>query len=196
MRIALALALIVAFASSAPAAPKHVPGALVVVIDRSGSMQGPKLIAAKAATVALVNAMASDDEIAVVAFDSDPVTIVPLQRDQDRKAIAVAIDHLQSGGGTDGTSGLRGAIDELHASKLKVKHVLVLSDGESPTDGVKELVEKMKDDNITTSAIGVAGADQSLLAMIAKAGNGRFVMVDDLTTLGKSFVQELKTALP
>jgi Ca-activated chloride channel family protein len=66
--IVLALA---AFAAVADAAPKRKPGAVVVVIDRSGSMQGPKLEAAKAAALATLDALAPDDQIAIVAFDSE-----------------------------------------------------------------------------------------------------------------------------
>ena len=51
--------------------------ALVLVIDRSGSMQGPKLEAAKESARATAEVLSPNDYIAVVAFDSEAQVLRP-----------------------------------------------------------------------------------------------------------------------
>src|SRR3982750_4380368 len=50
--------------------------AVVLVIDRSGSMQGPKLEAAKESARATAEVLSPNDYIAVVAFDSEAMKLV------------------------------------------------------------------------------------------------------------------------
>jgi len=177
--------------TTAPA-PKHEPGAVIVIIDRSGSMQGPKLDTAKQATRDVVEALEVTDEVGVITFDSEATVVVPLQRAANRKKIEAAITEVTAGGGTNILPALKGALAALRGSKLKLKHVLLLTDGEAPYDGIPELLKDVEDDHITISAIGVQGADRNLLAMIADAGSGRLYMVEDVGALPKLFLQELK----
>ena len=54
------------------------------------------------------------------------------------------ISRLQSGGGTNIFPGLKEAFEILQGINAKVKHVILLSDGEAPTDGIAELVQDMR----------------------------------------------------
>jgi Mg-chelatase subunit ChlD len=182
-----------ALASSAVAAPrKHQPCALVLVLDKSGSLKGEPLEALKKAAIASVGALHSDDEVAVLAVDHEAEVLVPLQRVSNRKKIAADISRLQAGGGTNVVPGLKAAYDLLRDSKLKVKHIIFISDGESPTVGIPELMKNMSTAAITLSAIGIRQADRNLLSALADEGNGRLYLVDDLKTLSKVLVKETK----
>jgi hypothetical protein len=44
-----------------------------------------------------------------------------------------------------------------------VKHVILMTDGEAPSDGIAELVQDMRASRITVSCVGVQGADRNLL---------------------------------
>ena len=67
---------------------KHFPSlALVLVIDKSGSMSGDKMRLALEAASAAVDFLSERDSVAVVAFDSDAETVVALGKVEDKQAI-------------------------------------------------------------------------------------------------------------
>jgi uncharacterized protein YegL len=166
----------------------------VLVIDRSGSMQGPKLEAAKESARATTEVLAPDDYISVVAFDSEAQVFVRPQRAANKMRISTEISRLTSGGGTNIYPGLKEAFEILQGVNAKVKHVILLSDGEAPADGIPELVQEMRGARITVSAVGVQGADKNLLSMIADAGDGRLYMVEDIGALPRIFMKETQEA--
>ena len=108
--------------------------------------------------------------------------------------ISMQLSTLQSGGGTDIRPGLAEAFSVLQGVNAKVKHVILLSDGEASYDGIAELVQDMRAARITVSAVGVAGADRNLLTIITDAGDGRLYMVDDIGALPKIFMKETTEA--
>jgi Ca-activated chloride channel homolog len=168
--------------------------ALCLVVDRSGSMQGPKLEAAKESARATVEVLSPADLVSVVVFDNDPVTLVRLQRAANRMRISTDISRLQSGGGTNIYPALREAYETLQGANAKVKHVIVLSDGEAPYDGIADLVADMRASRITVSAVGIGAADRNLLNLIADGGGGRLYMTDDLGALPRIFMKETTEA--
>ncbi|HTR55784.1 MAG TPA: VWA domain-containing protein [Kofleriaceae bacterium] len=168
--------------------------ALVLVIDRSGSMQGPKLEAAKESARVTTEVLSPNDYIEVIAFDSEASVLVRPQRAANRMRISNDIARLQSGGGTNIYPGLKQAFDDLQGINAKVKHVILMTDGEAPNDGIQELVTEMRNSRITVSCVGVQGADRNLLTMISEAGEGRLYMVDDIGSLPKIFMKETQEA--
>ncbi len=104
------------------------------------------------------------------------------------------IAKLSAGGGTNILPGLREANEILDGINAKVKHVILMTDGEAPTDGIADLVGQMRDERITVSCVGVQGADKNLLSMIADTGEGRLYMVEDIGALPKIFMKETQEA--
>jgi Ca-activated chloride channel family protein len=168
--------------------------AVALVIDRSGSMQGPKLEAAKESARATAEVLSPNDYIAVIAFDSEAQVFVRPTRASNKMRISNDIARLQSGGGTNIFPGLKEAFEILQGINAKVKHVILMTDGEAPTDGIAELVQDMRASRITVSCVGVQGADRSMLSMIADAGDGRLYMVEDIGALPKIFMKETQEA--
>lgn len=168
------------------------PGlALALVIDRSGSMTGEKLELAKDAAKATAELLGADDLLGVIAFDSQPTPIVRLQRAANRVRIGSDISRLNAGGGTNILPALKEAYDELDPARAKLKHVILLTDGQASYDGIRELCDEMAEHKITISAVGVgAEADKTLLTMIAERGGGRFYYTQSAQNIPKIFTKE------
>jgi hypothetical protein len=164
---------------------------MALVIDRSGSMYGQKIEMAKAAAQATADTLAPDDYLEVIAFDSEPTTLVRMQAARNRMRISNDISRLQAGGGTDIFPAIKKAYEDLNNVSAKRKHMILLSDGEAPIAGIRELVEEMVSQGITASAVALGeDADTSLMKMVAEAGGGRFYFVADPATLPRVFTRE------
>ena len=165
--------------------------ALALVIDKSGSMAGEKLDLTKQAARATAEALPPSDQIAVVVFDSQAQPVVQLQRAANRQRIANDIGRIQASGGTNILAGLREAVEELLPARARKKHIILLSDGQSPYDEIPDLVDAASAARITISAIGVGdGADQTMLKMIAERGGGRFYQTRDPASIPRIFSRE------
>ncbi len=165
--------------------------ALALCIDRSGSMNGLKLELAKDAARATAELLSAEDIISVVAFDAAPQLLVRAQRAANRLRILDDISRLRSGGGTAIRPALQAAFAQLQGARAKIKHVILLSDGQSAYGGIPQLVDQMAQARITVSAVGVGGgADQTLLQMIAERGGGRFYHTNDPRSIPRIFTKE------
>jgi len=165
--------------------------ALALVIDKSGSMAGPKMDLTKEAARATAEALPPADQIAVIVFDSASNPVVRLQRAANRQRILGDIARITASGGTNILSGLREAVDELLPARARKKHIILLSDGQSPYDEIPDLMDAATAARITVSAVGVGdGADQTLLKMIANRGGGRFYHTRDPASIPRIFSRE------
>ncbi|MEY3015170.1 MAG: hypothetical protein RIT45_3905 [Pseudomonadota bacterium] len=167
--------------------------AMMLVLDRSGSMQGEKMELAKEAARATAEALGQEDRIGVVAFDNAPRRVVSLQRAGNRYRIATGIGSISASGGTNIYPALAMAAAELERVRAKVKHVILLSDGQAPRNGIDALVRQMRRSGVTVTTVGVgAEVDRSMLESIADRGGGRSYFTDRPETLPRIFVRETK----
>ncbi len=165
--------------------------AMALVIDRSGSMQGLPLEMAKQAAKATADTLAADDLLEVIAFDSQPTRIVRMTPAKHRARIESDIARIQSGGGTEIFSALDAAYQALSTTRAKRKHVILLTDGQAPQAGIRDLVQAMASESITVSSVGLGGGvDENLLRTISDVGGGRFYRVADPQSLPRIFTRE------
>lgn len=171
---------------------KEMPSvAMVLVIDRSGSMTGLPLEMAKAAAKATVGILGSDDLVGVIAFDSAPTRFVKIQPARNRSRIANEIARIQPGGGTEIFPALDAAYQDMTVTQARKKHVILLTDGKANHAGIRDLVSAMIAESITVTTVGLGGdVDEPLLKMIADVGGGRFHAVNDPNNLPRVFTKE------
>jgi uncharacterized membrane protein len=165
--------------------------AMVLVLDRSGSMSGLPIEMAKAAAKATADTLSSDDLIEVIAFDSAPTRVVRMMAAKHRARIQNDIGRIQAGGGTEIFSALDAAYQSLTATRARRKHVILLTDGQAPHNGIRDLVQAMAAEAITVTSVGLgAGIDEGLLRMISDLGGGRLYKVMDPQQLPRVFTRE------
>jgi Mg-chelatase subunit ChlD len=169
-----------------------VSASLVVALDRSGSMSGPKMMSAKAAIKAGVRALPAGSEFGLVIFDRQATQVLPLSP-ASSPTIDTAIDRITVGGGTNIDAGLKWAADALEQSGHRVRHVLLLSDGHSPTGKLLKRASEMAQRGITLTTVGIGDADAKLLAAVASAAGGMFIKAD-LSELSQVFENDVKRA--
>ena len=165
--------------------------ALMLVIDRSGSMSGPKIVLAKEAARATLDVLQPSDKLGIIAFDAAPKPIVRLQRAANRLRITDALSRLSPGGGTNIFPALDQAYQVLSGAEARVKHIILLTDGQSNRSGILDLVAQSYQDKITISTVAVGmGADQGLLMQVAEEGGGRYYFTDRPDNIPKLFLKE------
>ncbi|QDU58897.1 VWA domain-containing protein [Aeoliella mucimassa] len=173
---------------------KVVPvGALGLVIDRSGSMDGVKMQSSKAAAIAAVKALGKRDMISVVAFDSTALPVVKLQNVGDAKRATAAIDRLSAGGGTDMYAAFEQVVSDLEKAEASVKHMIVLTDGQTPDRPYADLLQRARAAKITITSVAIGqDAQIPLLTKIAAAGGGKFYAVRSPLAVPRIFMREVR----
>lgn len=153
-------------------------GALSLVIDSSGSMDGEKMVLCKAAARAAVMMLGPNDSLGVTSFDSAAHEVIPMQKIGQRSHMLPMIGRIRPGGGTDMYPAMRQAFAQLVRADASVKHMVVLTDGQTSPGDFLGLVKQMKDAGITVTSVAIGeGADVNLLRQIANSGAGKLYHV-------------------
>ena len=168
-------------------------GALQLVIDSSGSMQGEKMTLCKAAAIQAVKALQPTDMIGVIAFDSEAREVVPMQKVAGRSHIAPRIARITADGGTDLFPAMEKGFFSLRKAEASTKHMIVLTDGQTPPNSFRELVTRMQQDGITVSGVAVGpDADVNLMRQIASIGGGKVYHVLSPKAIPKILMREAR----
>ena len=172
---------------------EEVPGMdMVLIIDRSSSMSGEKLNMAKSASIKALEVLKDSDRLAVVTFDTAHQVELPLTPLDKKEKIVEVIASISVGGGTAIHTGLSQGVQMLTGEGDKVKHIILLSDGQDGTAfNYNPLLEQARAQKISISTIALGdGADLKLMEQIAQAGNGRSYFVRQEKELPAVFLQE------
>jgi uncharacterized membrane protein len=169
--------------------------AMVLVIDKSGSMGGQKIEMAKDAAKSAVELLAPRDKIGVIAFEGETYWICEVQPAASRESVLDKISGIEAGGGTVMAPAMEAAFEALQNTVAKIKHVIILTDGISSPGDFEGIAQNMAQAKITCSTVAVGDdADQKLLQEIARIGNGRFYYTDDPSAIPQIFAKETVTA--
>jgi Ca-activated chloride channel homolog len=169
--------------------------AMVLVVDKSGSMSGIPLQLARQAARAAAELLGGQDQIAVIAFDDQPQLVCDLTPAANRAAVAAAIDSIQEGGGTDLQPAVVQARDILRGASARLKHVIAMTDGQTDASNLVELSREMSDMGMTVSTVAMGtSAAAELLAQMAEVGKGRFYQTDAPENVPQIFTRETMQA--
>lgn len=166
--------------------------ALLLVIDKSGSMGGLKIELAKEAAIRSVGLLRPGDQAGVLAFDSVPQWVIPLTSAAERDRIDAAIGGIDADDGTEIYPAVAAAFGALRDASADVKHIILLTDGQSATGGdYPALLGQMRDARISLSTVAIGDdADTSLLEAMARADRGRYYFAADPAAIPQIFARE------
>jgi anti-anti-sigma factor len=171
---------------------------LSIVLDRSGSMGGEKLARTQSAVKQLVNRLAPDDFLSVVAFNQVAEIVVPHGPVLDRAAVASRVDSILADGNTNLSAGWTRGIGLVLDAKSaeRIHRVILLTDGIANEgvvgqDGLSCIAREAAAQGVTSTAIGF-GSDfnEKDLTAIAREGQGRFYYVDSPDAAPNVFLEE------
>lgn len=169
---------------------------LVLVIDKSGSMtEGQygvsKLELAKEAAIRSTEVLEAKDQLGVIAFDDSTKWVLDIQLAEDKQALQDQIATIVPGGGTSIRPSLEAAVEALAEVDTKLKHIILLTDGQAETTGYETAIKGLRDNDITLSTVAVGkGSDKMLLKTLAEAGGGRYYLTDEFSDIPSIFTKE------
>jgi len=148
--------------------------ALVIVLDKSFSMVGPKIELSKEAAKAALDLLEATHRFGLVTFDHSPYWTVPLQFATNKERLNEYISSIIASAHTNIYPALERAYERLAETEAEVRHVILLSDGKTYPDDYETLLNRMVEAEITVSTVAVGEeADRELLGSIAEWGDGR-----------------------
>lgn len=173
---------------------------LCLVIDRSGSMEGPPLDFVKQACSYVVDLLTPNDVLSIVTFEEVVDVLMPAQRVTNKQLIKDGIMRLAPGNTTNLYDGLSLAVQQVTAlnDPGRATRMIVLTDGD-PTAGIKDfsaLVQHagdIKSRGITCTFLGF-GPDynEELLASMAKRAGGNYYYISQPNLIPEIFRTELE----
>jgi len=182
--------------------------ALVVVIDKSGSMDAchcnsfdggmgggggsnvRKVDIGKEAILRAAAAMTARDELGVVAFDEQAHWVVRTQPLGGIGDLQGSVAGIQPLGQTNIFLGLEQAVDSLEGTVATRRHIILLTDGWSSSGEYDAIIARMKAAGITLSTVGAGGGSNPFLEGLAKAGGGRFYDAANPASIPDIFLKE------
>lgn len=176
--------------------------AIVVAMDRSGSMTAPvgggrtKMDLANLAAAQVLTMLAPLDEFGVVAVDSSSHIVADLQPIAESKGVRERLLRVDAGGGGIFVyEALTTAAEMLLKAKAGTRHIILFADAadaEEPGQ-YQELLRQCEQAGITVSVIGLgkpSDPDAALLRDIAGRGHGQIYFTESAAELPRLFAQD------
>ncbi len=176
--------------------------AIVVSMDRSGSMAAPagagrtKMDLANIGAVQVLDLLSPSDELGVIAVDSLPHVVVPIDSVEKNQAMRGSILGIDSmGGGIFIYEALSAAAKMLMEAHAETRHIILFADAadsEEPGQYV-QLLEHCREANVTVSVVGLgteADVDANLLKEIAALGGGTCYFTESPEEIPRLFAQD------
>lgn len=173
------------------------------VVDRSGSMAGPKLDYTKRALRFLVEQTDQTDRLAIVAFDNEVQLVCPSAPVVNKDLLKAKVDTIWDGGSTNLSGGMVAGYREVKRHRIEggVNRVLLMTDGHanvgvtSPGALVKK-AQELREQGIQLTTLGVGeGFNEDLLTAMAEAGGGNFYFIANPDEIPQLFARELQGLL-
>jgi Ca-activated chloride channel family protein len=178
---------------------------LVFLLDVSGSMQpANKLPLLKSALGLLLERLGENDRVALVVYAGASGLVLPSTSADQKQPILAALDRLEAGGSTHGSSGIQLAYETAVAHLIPggINRVILATDGDfnvglTDQGSLTRLVEEKAQGGVflTVLGFGMGNYQDSTLEKLADQGNGNYAYIDTLQEARKVLVEEINSTL-
>jgi Ca-activated chloride channel homolog len=178
------------------------PRRVVILLDRSGSMQGEPISQARKAIEACLGVLTETDSFGLVAFDNEVLTFQPALVSGTRELRDQAHDFLMRVDARGGTELARGFLEAAKLLEGGGGDILILTDGQ--VAGSEKILADARSAGVRLHCLGIGSASQDrFLALLARETGGvsRFVTprervdlsaVDLFASIGRPVASGLK----
>jgi Ca-activated chloride channel family protein len=166
--------------------------AVVLIIDKSSSMEGKKIELARLAALGVVDNLRPIDLVGVLIFDNSFQWAVPIRRAEDKTLIKRLISGITPDGGTQIAPALSEAYHKVLPSKATFKHVVLLTDGISEEGDSLELSKDAEQQHVTISTVGLGqDVNRAYLEKIANLAGGKSYFLNEPAGLEQLLLRDV-----
>lgn len=175
------------------APPRSPEGTCVVlIIDKSSSMEGRKMELARLAAIGVIENLRPIDEIGVLIFDNSFQWAVPIRRAEDRSLIKRLVAGITPDGGTQIAPALSEAYHRILAVKAAYKHIVLLTDGISEEGDSLDLSKESTQQHVTISTVGLGqDVNRTYLEKIASYSGGKSYFLSEPSGLAQILLRDV-----
>lgn len=171
----------------------HYSRNVMLIMDRSGSMQGNRISTAKLAVQGFLSRMKPNERAGLITFSDVNQVIQPLGSSPE--AVSEAVANVVAGGGTRIGPAFSTALEQLTRESGE-RIAFILSDGEDDNFSLPEtrttIAAQANEGGVTIFSIGF-GAGYETLREVSEVTGGRYIAATDLNDLLNSFAEISKT---
>jgi Ca-activated chloride channel family protein len=166
---------------------------VVLIIDKSSSMEGKKMDLARAASIGVVQNLRPIDLVGVLIFDNSFQWAVPVRKAEDRSLIARLISGITPDGGTQIAPALAEAFNRIRNVNAVYKHIVLLTDGISEEGDSLSLSKEAAANQVTISTVGLGqDVNRAYLEKVAEFANGKSYFLNDPAGLEQILLKDVQ----
>jgi Ca-activated chloride channel family protein len=166
---------------------------VVLIIDKSSSMEGKKMDLARAASIGVVQNLRPIDSVGVLIFDNSFQWAVPIRKAEDRSLISRLISGITPDGGTQIAPALTEAYQRIRNANAVYKHIVLLTDGISEEGDSLSLSKEATANNVTISTVGLGqDVNRAYLEKVAEFANGKSYFLNDPSGLEQILLKDVQ----
>jgi uncharacterized membrane protein len=167
--------------------------AVVLIIDKSSSMEGRKIELARLAAIGVVDNLRAIDSVGVLIFDNSFQWAVPIRRAEDRATIKKLISGITPDGGTQIAPALTEAYTKILPNQATYKHIVLLTDGISEEGDSMTLTKEAKANKVTISTVGLGqDVNRAFLEKVAQNADGKSYFLNDPSGLEQILLRDVE----
>jgi len=167
--------------------------AVVLIIDKSSSMEGRKIELARLAAIGVVENLRPIDTVGVLIFDNSFQWAVPMRRADDRASIKRLISGITPDGGTQIAPALTEAYQKILPASAVYKHIVLLTDGISEEGDSMQLTREALANRVTISTVGLGqDVNRAFLEKVAESAQGKSYFLNDPSGLEQILLRDVE----
>jgi uncharacterized membrane protein len=167
--------------------------AVVLIIDKSSSMEGRKIELARLAAIGVVDNLRPIDSVGVLIFDNSFQWAVPMRKADDRASIKRLISGITPDGGTQIAPALTEAYQRILPVQAIYRHIVLLTDGISEEGDSMQLAREAVANHVTISTVGLGqDVNRAFLEKVANSAEGKAYFLNDPAGLEQLLLRDVE----